>query len=154
MFVSSIIFLLPLPSPCNSGFFCLKVQVSSMTSNTENQGKALETVKWVLVAIILIGTVIGNNIFNEESVLIRAVAVIIAAVIAGGIALQTSKGRNALEFASESRTEVRKVVWPTRQEAIQTTLIVLVVTAIMALVLWGLDGILVRVVAFITDVKV
>ena len=125
-----------------------------MTSDTENQGKALETVKWVLVAIILIGTVIGNNIFSEESVLIRAVAVIIAAVIAGGIALQTSKGRNALEFASESRTEVRKVVWPTRQEAIQTTLIVLVVTAIMALVLWGLDGILVRVVAFITDVKV
>ncbi|SQD79221.1 preprotein translocase subunit SecE [Moritella yayanosii] len=125
-----------------------------MTSNTENQGKALETVKWVLVAIILIGTVIGNNIFSEESVLIRAVAVIIAAVIAGGIALQTSKGRNALEFASESRTEVRKVVWPTRQEAIQTTLIVLVVTAFMALVLWGLDGILVRVVAFITDVKV
>jgi len=125
-----------------------------MTSNTENQGTALETVKWVLVAIILIGTVIGNNIFSEESVLIRAVAVIIAAVIAGGIALQTSKGRDALEFASESRTEVRKVVWPTRQEAIQTTLIVLVVTAIMALVLWGLDGILVRVVAFITDVKV
>lgn len=125
-----------------------------MTSNTENQGKALETVKWVLVAIILIGTVIGNNIFSEESVLIRAIAVIIAAVIAGGIALQTSKGRNALEFASESRTEVRKVVWPTRQEAIQTTLIVLVVTAIMALVLWGLDGILVRIVAFITDVKV
>ena len=125
-----------------------------MTSNTENQGKALETVKWVLVAIILIGTVIGMNICSEESVLIRAVAVIIAAVIAGGIALQTSKGRNALEFASESRTEVRKVVWPTRQEAIQTTLIVLVVTAIMALVLWGLDGILVRVVAFITDVKV
>jgi preprotein translocase subunit SecE len=125
-----------------------------MTSNTENQGKALETVKWVLVAIILIGTVIGNNIFSEESVLIRAVAVIIAAVIAGGIALQTSKGRDALEFASESKTEVRKVVWPTRQEAIQTTLIVLVVTAIMALVLWGLDGILVRVVAFITDVKV
>ena len=125
-----------------------------MTSNTENQGNALETVKWILVAVILIGTVIGNNIFSEESVLIRAVAVIVAAVIAGGIALQTNKGRQALEFASESRTEVRKVVWPTRQEAIQTTLIVLVVTAIMALVLWGLDGILVRVVAFITDVKV
>ena len=125
-----------------------------MTSNTENQGNALETVKWILVAVILIGTVIGNNIFSEESVLIRAIAVIVAAVIAGGIALQTNKGRQALEFASESRTEVRKVVWPTRQEAIQTTLIVLVVTAIMALVLWGLDGILVRVVAFITDVKV
>lgn len=125
-----------------------------MNENTENQGKAMESIKWILVAIILIGTVIGNNIFGDESVLIRAIAVIVAAVIAGVIALQTSKGRQALEFASESRTEVRKVVWPTRQEAMQTTLIVLVVTAIMALVLWGLDGILVRVVAFITDVKV
>ena len=125
-----------------------------MNENTENQGKAMESIKWVLVAIILIGTVIGNNIFGDESVLIRAIAVIVAAVVAGVIALQTSKGRQALEFASESRTEVRKVVWPTRQEAMQTTLIVLVVTAIMALVLWGLDGILVRVVAFITDVKV
>jgi len=125
-----------------------------MNENTENQGKALESFKWVLVAIILVGTVIGNNIFGDESVLIRAIAVIVAAVVAGVIALQTSKGRQALEFASESRTEVRKVVWPTRQEAMQTTLIVLVVTAIMALVLWGLDGILVRVVAFITDVKV
>jgi len=125
-----------------------------MNENTENQGKALESFKWVLVAIILVGTVIGNNIFGDESVLIRAIAVIVAAVVAGVIALQTSKGRQALEFASESRTEVRKVVWPTRQEAMQTTLIVLVVTAIMALVLWGLAGILVRVVAFITDVKV
>lgn len=125
-----------------------------MNANTENQGNALESVKWVLVAIILVGAVVGNNIFTEESVVIRAIAVIVAAVIAGAIALQTNKGRQALEFASESRTEVRKVVWPTRQEATQTTLIVLAVTAIMALVLWGLDGILVRVVAFITDVKV
>lgn len=125
-----------------------------MSTNTENQGKALETVKWVLVAIILVGTVVGNNVFSEEHVLIRAVAIIVAALIAGVIALQTDKGRQALTFASESRTEVRKVVWPTRQEAIQTTLIVLAVTALMALVLWGLDGILVRLVAFITDVKV
>ncbi len=125
-----------------------------MSTNTENQGKTLETVKWVLVAIILVGAVVANNIFIEEHVLIRAVAIIVAALVAGLIAFQTEKGRQALTFASESRTEVRKVVWPTRQEAIQTTLIVLAVTALMALVLWGLDGILVRLVAFITDVKV
>lgn len=125
-----------------------------MSTNTENQGKALETVKWVLVAIILVGAVVGNNIFIDKHVMIRAGAIIVAALIAGIIALQTEKGRQALAFASESRTEVRKVVWPTRQEAIQTTLIVLAVTALMALVLWGLDGILVRLVAFITDVKV
>jgi len=57
-----------------------------------------------------------------------------------------------LSFAKESRTEVRKVVWPTRQEANQTTLIVLAATLVMALILWGLDGIIVRVVGFITGI--
>ncbi len=64
----------------------------------------------------------------------------------------TEKGSTFLSFAKESRTEVRKVVWPTRQEANQTTLIVLAATLIMALILWGLDGIIVRVVGFITGI--
>ena len=50
------------------------------------------------------------------------------------------------------RAEVSKVVWPNRQEATQTTLIVLVATLIMALILWGLDGIIVRLVGFITGI--
>ena len=56
--------------------------------------------------------------------------------------MQTVKGRTAVAFAKESRTEVRKVVWPTRQEAVQTTGIVLVATLIMSLLLWGLDSVL------------
>jgi preprotein translocase subunit SecE len=50
--------------------------------------------------------------------------------------------------------EVRKVIWPTRQEAIQTTMIVLAATAFMSLILWGLDAILVRLVAFVTGVGI
>jgi preprotein translocase subunit SecE len=59
-----------------------------------------------------------------------------------------------VSFAKESRTEVRKVVWPSRQEATQTTLIVVVATVIVALILWGLDGILVRVVGFLTGLEI
>ena len=59
-----------------------------------------------------------------------------------------------MSFAKESRTEVRKVVWPSRQEATQTTLIVVVATVIVALILWGLDGILVRVVGFLTGLEI
>ncbi len=59
---------------------------------------------------------------------------------------------SALAFARESRLEVRKVVWPTRQEAIQTTLIVLAVTAVMGLLLFVLDGALVWLVNLITGV--
>jgi len=74
--------------------------------------------------------------------------------VAGLIAMQTLKGRTAVAFAKESRTEVRKVVWPTRQEAIQTTGIVLVVTLLMSLLLWGLDSVLFWAVGLITGMKV
>jgi len=69
------------------------------------------------------------------------------------IALLTSKGKATVAFAREARTEVRKVVWPTRQETLHTTLIVAAVTAVMSLILWGLDGILVRLVSFITGLR-
>ena len=74
--------------------------------------------------------------------------------IAGLIALQTEKGRNAAIFAKEARTEVRKVVWPTRQEAVQTTGIVLVVTLLMSLLLWGLDSVLFWLVGLVTGMQV
>ena len=92
--------------------------------------------------------------YGQESVLFRAIGVVFAVGIAGLVAMQTLKGRTAVAFAKESRTEVRKVVWPTRQEAIQTTGIVLVVTLLMSLLLWGLDSILFWLVGLITGMKV
>ena len=79
---------------------------------------------------------------------------VVAVIIALFVAASTSKGSQFLEFAKDSRTEVRKVVWPTRQETTQTTLIVMVATVLMSLLLWGLDGIIVRVVSFITGLGI
>ena len=62
-----------------------------------------------------------------------------------------NEGKATLTFAREARVEMRKVIWPTRQETLHTTLIVAAVTAVMSLVLWGLDGILVRLVSYITS---
>jgi preprotein translocase subunit SecE len=114
----------------------------------------LDFLKWGVIVLLLAGAVVGNYIFAEQSVLVRAIAVVAAIVIAGLVAMQTVKGRNAVDFAKESRTEVRKVVWPTRQEAVQTTGIVLVATLIMSLLLWGLDSVLFWVVGLITGLKV
>ncbi|WNC68994.1 preprotein translocase subunit SecE [Thalassotalea nanhaiensis] len=126
-----------------------------MNASAENQTSgSLDSVKWVLVFLLLGGAVFGNYYYGEMSVLVRAGAVVAAVVIAGFIAMQTTKGRNAVSFAKESRTEVRKVVWPTRQEAIQTTAIVLVATMIMSLILWGLDSALFAIVNFITSLQV
>ena len=88
------------------------------------------------------------------SVVLRALGVVVLVVVAGLVAAQTNKGKTFLGFAKESRTEVRKVVWPTRKEASQTTLIVIVATVIVALILWGLDGIFVRVVGLATGIRI
>ncbi|NIJ67962.1 preprotein translocase subunit SecE [Xanthomonas sp. 60] len=70
---------------------------------------------------------------------IRALAVILG--LAGGVAvfMTTAKGREGREFLSESRFELRKVVWPTRQEAIRMTWVVIVVVIILSLLLGGFD---------------
>lgn len=123
-------------------------------TNTENQGGSLDLLKWGLVLVLLAGAVVGNYIYGEESVLLRAVAVVAAIGAALAIASQTEKGRTALAFAKESRLEIRKVVWPTRKEAMNTTMIVLLATLVMSLILWGLDGILVRIVSFFTGIGI
>lgn len=126
-----------------------------MNASTEEQpSSSFDGLKWVVVVALLAAAIGGNFYYGQESVLFRAIGVVVAVGIAGLVAMQTLKGRTAVAFAKESRTEVRKVVWPTRQEAIQTTGIVLVVTLLMSLLLWGLDSVLFWVVGLITGMKV
>ena len=126
-----------------------------MNASTEHEPSgSLDFFKWSIIVLLLAGAVVGNYFFAEQSVLVRALAVVATIIIAGLVAMQTVKGRSAVAFAKESRTEVRKVVWPTRQEAVQTTGIVLVATLIMSLLLWGLDSVLFWVVGLITGLKV
>ncbi|GAL07252.1 preprotein translocase subunit SecE [Photobacterium aphoticum] len=112
----------------------------------------MDGLKWAAVFALLAAAVVGNYLYSDVSVVARAAAIVVLVAIAGGVAALTDKGKTAIAFARESRMEVRKVVWPTRQEATQTTFIVLAVTVIMALALWGIDGIMVRLVRLVTGV--
>ncbi|MCG7584900.1 preprotein translocase subunit SecE [Photobacterium sp. OFAV2-7] len=125
-----------------------------MKANAENQSSSssMDGLKWVAVFALLAAAVVGNYLYSDVSVVLRATAVVVLVAAAGGLAALTAKGKTAITFARESRMEVRKVVWPTRQEATQTTFIVLAVTVIMALALWGIDGIMVRLVRLVTGV--
>ncbi len=114
----------------------------------------MDTVKWLVAITLLTGAVVGNYLYADLSVLIRAVGVVAAVAVSFGILATTEKGRTFIAFAKESRIEVRKVVWPTRQETTHTTFIVMIATVIMALILWGLDGILFRVVGFLTGLEI
>jgi preprotein translocase subunit SecE len=114
----------------------------------------MDPIKWILTFALLGGAVVGNYMLEDLSVLIRAIGVVAAVAAAMGIASQTQKGQDFIVFSKEAKLEVRKVVWPTRQEAIHTTIIVMIATVVMALILWGLDGILFRVVGFLTGLEI
>ncbi|AUZ54340.1 MULTISPECIES: preprotein translocase subunit SecE [Stenotrophomonas] len=70
---------------------------------------------------------------------LRALAVVVGLVAGGALFMLTAKGHQVREFLSESRFELRKVVWPTRQEAIRMTWVVIVVVIVLSLLLGGFD---------------
>ncbi|WMQ74120.1 MAG: Protein translocase subunit SecE [Sodalis sp.] len=121
-----------------------------MGANIEGSGRGLEAVKWLIVAILLVVAIVGNCFYRDYNLPLRTLAIVLIIAVAGGVAMMTAKGKSTAAFAREARTEVRKVIWPTRQETLHTTLIVAAVSGVMSLILWGLDNILVRVVSFIT----
>ena len=70
---------------------------------------------------------------------LRALAVVVGLVAGGAVFMLTAKGHQVREFLSESRFELRKVVWPTRQEAIRMTWVVILVVVVLSLLLGGFD---------------
>ncbi|MGH1472714.1 MAG: preprotein translocase subunit SecE [Cellvibrionaceae bacterium] len=108
----------------------------------EEQEFKLDPVKWLFVACILAGGIFANSFYSDMPLYYRVPALLVLAIVAGFVAANTAKGSALLSLLRESVVEVRKVVWPTRAETNQTTLIVVVVVFVMALILWGLDTLL------------
>jgi len=110
-----------------------------MNANTETSpGSALDTVKLALTAAILVAGIWG--FYEYEDNLLISVSVILAAVaVATVVFMQTERGRILWKFIQGSRVEIRKVIWPTRTEAMQTTLTVFVFVLILGIFFWGLD---------------
>jgi preprotein translocase subunit SecE len=100
----------------------------------------LDLVLWLAVVALVVAGVYGNSHYANESLLYRVLALVVLALIAGWLASRTAKGKAFIQLGLEARTEIRKVVWPTRQETTHTTLIVVVVVLVVAIILWGLDS--------------
>ena len=109
----------------------------------------LDTFKWVVVVAIVAAGIFGNSYYDEQPLIYRVLALVAMAIAAAWVASLTHRGDEFLTLVRGSRTEIRKVVWPTRQETTQTTLIVFVFVIITGLILWGLDSILGWVVSLI-----
>lgn len=95
---------------------------------------------WVLVVALLAGGIGAYYYFGQVAWALRAAAGLVLICILIAIGLQTTQGQSLWRFAKAARMELRKVIWPTRQETIQTTMLVVAMVIIMALILWVVDS--------------
>ena len=114
----------------------------SSSTNTETSQPVLDWLKWLVVVALVGGGIYGNWYYQDQSLLNRVLAIIVLLLVALLIAAQTARGRNIWTLIREARTEIRRVIWPTRQETTQTTFVVLALILLFSLILWALDSIL------------
>jgi len=118
-------------------------------AETEVSNK-LDTFKLVIAIVILLAGIGGFYYYADASLLYRVLGLVAMAIAAAGIALTTGTGHAIVSFGREARAEVRKVVWPTRQETVQTTLMVVVAVIILGIFLWLIDMVLLSGVQMLT----
>jgi|SRR6185436_2585358 preprotein translocase subunit SecE len=100
---------------------------------------ATDIVKLVIAAAMVVAGIAGYYLLAANSIVLRLLAVV-AGIVAGIVAAwTTASGQQFLAFAREALVEVRKVVWPTRKETIQTTAAVFAFVVVMAVFLWVSD---------------
>ena len=100
---------------------------------------AADVAKYVLAVALVVGGIVAFYWFSQWPGPVRALVAVAGVVAAAGVMSLTAKGRQTKEFFSESLFELRKVVWPTRQEAMRITGVILVVVVIVSLILAAFD---------------
>lgn len=129
-----------------------KNKASEQLEHSGVKSKGLNTTLWIVAIVLVAVAAIGNAYFASHfALVVRVLLLVVLVVGAVAVAAITNQGQRAIAFAKESRTELRKIIWPTRPEATQTTLIVIAMSIVVSLVLWGFDTIIVALINFITN---
>lgn len=110
----------------------------------------MDKVLWVIAVAMIAGALGANYYFADQSLLLRVIGLLVSAALAVALLARTQLGNRGWTVWLESVQEVRKIHWPTRQETLQTTAIVLVMVFVMGLLLWSADFMLLRAVKWLT----
>ena len=111
--------------------------------NKGSTSKTLDNLKWLLALLAFGAAVVGNSYFVEVAFLYRVLGVVFLFIVGLTLISLTSFGSNSIKLMRESRTEIRKVVWPTRMETTQTFMIVFGSIVVLCLFFWGLESLLI-----------
>jgi len=112
------------------------------TTTVDSQSSLPDIIKLVIAVLLVILSLGGFYYFSEASLLYRVLGLLAVVIAASAIAFTTARGKTLIAFMGGARMEVRKMVWPTRIETMQTTLIVIVMVALLAVILLIVDSIL------------
>jgi preprotein translocase subunit SecE len=121
-----------------------------MDTKVENQPTLFDTAKLALAIAILLAGILAFYLFPNVSILLRAIGVLAGLLLGAFVALQSAQGQELWKFIQASRVELRKIVWPTREETIQTTIAVFVFALIMGVFFWLLDLSLLYITSYLT----
>jgi len=117
-----------------------------MNTQAEPATSVADIVKQVFSVVFVVAGVAAfyyfstdHTYFKEVRLLYRVLGLVVIVLMALGMVLTTDLGRTVWSFVLESKQEVRKVVWPTREETMRTTLLVFAMVFIVGLILWLLD---------------
>jgi preprotein translocase subunit SecE len=125
-----------------------RVELRKMNSKVEKTGSGMTDTLLLLVSVImLLGGITAYYYYQDLAITpVRVVALLAVVALASWVAAQSQKGATFFRFLKESDIERRKVIWPTHQETVQTSLMVIVVTIIISLFLaavdWGLGALI------------
>ena len=110
-----------------------------MSSKSETLDSKLDTAKLLVAVVLVVIAVAAFYYFEDVSQLVRVIGLLVALGVGIAIAATTELGGNLIGFMQDSRAELRKVVWPSRQETLQVSLAVILMVIIMSIFLWLLD---------------
>jgi preprotein translocase subunit SecE len=113
-----------------------------MSVETEQTSGVMDSIKLVLAVLITVAGIAGFYYFGNESLLLRVVSLLIAMAVAVALVMITAMGQDFWGFVQGSQVELRKIIWPTKKETMQTTLIVMVMVLFVGILLWMFDGLL------------
>ncbi len=121
----------------------------NMKSSNENQSKMKDIMSWLAIVLATAGAFVCTYYYTFTGP-IQSIIWLAWLILILFLGYLTTTGKKVFAFAQEAKVELLKVVWPTRQETIQTTTIVMVMVGLTGFILWGVDSIMMWAIAKLT----
>ena len=123
-----------------------------MAARADIQDSSSDKLKLIAAAVIGVAGLVAFYALPVGSLLVRVLMLLVVAAIVVTLVYITATGKSTASFFRDARTEVRKVVWPTRAETMQTTLTVAVLVILVGIFLWLLDSVLSKLFRLLTGI--